>query len=214
MSTQPETVLCVKREALPKQWIEQKTVLPMAFSTFISQCVQSGFSFADRSKAEQDPCRKQIIPYIVLQTQHGDLTAVYCRNGSEARLHDRWSIGIGGHINPIDGLTAGNDTLADFERILTSAMQRELNEELTQRPENDHPQFMGIISEDRTAVGSVHLGAVFRMLTRTPNAYLPGEELYQFTWQPTHELATLNLELWSEMALALIKAHGPNDLAY
>ncbi len=204
MPHSPEKILCIRRDALPKTWVETKTVRPMSFSTFITQCTQSGFTFEDRSKAELDLGKKQIIPYIILQTNDGTMTAAYCRKGSEKRLHDLWSIGIGGHINPIDGATDGNSMVADFEKILTTGMQRELNEELIQRPENETSNFMGIISEDTTSVGSVHLGAVFRILAKTPNAYLPGEELYRFTWVPTHQLDTLNLELWSEMALALI----------
>jgi len=40
--------------------------------------------------------------------------------GGEARLHNLYSIGVGGHINPVD---AGDD-------ILVRAMLREFNEEL------------------------------------------------------------------------------------
>jgi predicted NUDIX family phosphoesterase len=84
-------------------------------------------------------------------------------------------------------------------------MQRELDEELEKMPIDDKPEFVGIISEDVTDVGKVHLGAVFRILTRTPDRYLPGEELSQFSWYDSDSLHRLNLELWSTLTLSLIR---------
>ncbi len=195
-----EKVLCINRASLPTAWVTERTILPMDQDNFITQCTQSGFSFVNRPDAEQDPDQKQIIPYILLQTEDGRQTAAYNRQGSETRLHDLWSVGIGGHINPID--QSANQSI--FKEILVSGMERELDEELLLRPANDPVAFCGIISEDITPVGSVHLGAVFRILTNTPDAYVPGEELYRFTWTPTKRLKTLNMELWSELALELI----------
>ncbi len=196
-----EKVLCINRASLPDTWVTQRTVLPMDLDRFISQCTQSGFSFVNRPDAEQDPGQKQIIPYILLQTEDGEQTAAYNRQGSETRLHDLWSVGIGGHINPIDQ-SANQST---FKEILVTGMERELDEELTGQPTGDPVEFCGIISEDITPVGSVHLGAVFRILTNTPEAYLPGEELYRFTWTPTARLKTLKMDLWYELALELVE---------
>ncbi len=197
-----EKVLCINRAALPESWIEPKTILPMTLEQFIHQCSQSGYAFSNRPQAEQDPEKKQIIPYILLQSRDGEKTAVYNRQGSEKRLHDLWSAGIGGHINPIDRQGAA----ASFKEILISGMERELDEELIQRPKTDRVEFSGVISEDITPVGSVHLGAVFRILTADPQAYLPGPELFGFKWIPTKTLSNLNLELWSELALSLVDA--------
>ncbi|MCG8635032.1 MAG: phosphoesterase [Desulfobacterales bacterium] len=198
-----EKVLCINRASLPARWVAQRTVLPMDLAGFTGQCTQSGFSFVNRPEAEQDPGQKQIIPYILLQTEDGKQTAAYNRRGSETRLHDLWSVGIGGHINPIDRDNGGSS----FKEILVTGMERELDEELIRRPAGDPVEFCGIISEDITPVGSVHLGAVFRILTNTPAAYLPGEELYRFTWTRTETLKTLNMELWSELALELVDRH-------
>ncbi len=176
----------------------------MEMDAFIKNCSRAGFKFVNRPEAEKDPSYKQIIPYIVLQTKDFEHTAIYNRQGSEKRLHDLWSIGIGGHINPVDR-QAGADS---FEQILVSGMQRELDEELDQRQEHDHPCFMGVISEEITPVGRVHLGAVFRILTTRPEAFLPGSELFQFSWKKTKHLDQLNLELWSKLALELLIGHS------
>lgn len=87
-----------------------------------------------------------------------------------------------------------------------SGMERELDEELLKRPSRDTAEFSGIISEDITSVGKVHLGAVFRILTQTPEAYSPGPELSMFQWTNTSDLIQLNMELWSELALELISS--------
>jgi len=199
--TKNESVLCIKKSLLPEPWVLQKSIVPLKLDLFIENCSKAGFEFINRSNAEEDSSYKQIIPYIVLQTKDFEKTAIYNRQGSEQRLHDLWSLGIGGHINPVDMKTQ-NDS---FEQILITGMERELREELDQRPEDNLPGFIGVISEDITDVGKVHLGAVFRIVTDTPEKFLPGSELFQFTWEKTSRLGQLNLELWSTMALELIK---------
>lgn len=194
-----ERVLCIHRDRLPSSWVQPKSIVPLGLTTFIETCTQSGFDFINREEAEQDASLKQVIPYILLQNQHSDQTAIYNRQGNEKRLHDLWSLGIGGHINPIDQKNG-----ASFKDILISGMERELNEELIKRPSCDTAKFVGVISEDITDVGSVHLGAVFQIITRTPESYLPGPELSQFQWAGNKEVSQLNLELWSKLALALV----------
>lgn len=200
MNKKQEQVLCIDRKTLPTSWVTQRTVLPMDFSTFATTCTKAKFSFVRRGIAEEDRQKKQIIPYILLQTADGGMTAAYNRQGSEKRLHDLWSIGIGGHINSEDS-AIGTD---NFESILKNGMQRELEEELARRVAADPIEFIGIISEDITPVGSVHMGAVFLIRTQDPEGYLPGDELHSFTWHATQELSQLNLELWSELALELV----------
>ena len=201
--TKNETVLCIKKNLLPGPWVQQKSVVPLGLDLFIKNCSAAGFEFINRADAENDTSCKQIIPYIVLQTADFKKTAIYNRQGSEQRLHDLWSVGIGGHINPID-METQNDS---FLQILITGMERELNEELDQRPKEDHPNFMGVISEDVTDVGKVHLGAVFRILTNAPEKFVPGSELFQFAWEKTKNLDPLNLELWSKLALRLISEY-------
>jgi predicted NUDIX family phosphoesterase len=200
MNKKQEQVLCIDRKNLPAAWVSQRTVLPMDFPTFAATCTNAQFSFVSRDIAEEDRQKKQIIPYILLQTADGSMTAAYNRQGSEKRLHDLWSIGIGGHINPEDSSMATDS----FETILQNGMQRELDEELARRVDADCIEFIGIISEDITPVGSVHMGAVFLIKTQAPENYLPGEELHSFTWHDTPTLSRLNLELWSQLALELV----------
>ena len=103
--------------------------------------------FVDRAAAEQDPTHKQVIPYLVLRDGDRWFLMRRTRAGGDARLHDLWSIGVGGHLNPGDGDVAGG-------------LRREWAEELVADFE---PAFepVGLLNDDTTAVGSVHVGVVY-----------------------------------------------------
>ncbi len=195
-----EKILCIRQDRLPEAWMARTAVEPMPLSAFVDICTRAGHRFVDRTEAEQDARWQQVIPYVVLQTRDQDQTAVYLRQGSESRLHDLWSSGIGGHINSQDRSASS----APFKDILMSGMIRELGEELIRRPAADEPVFCGIINEMITEVGQVHLGAVFQILTRVPDVYVPGPELARFHWMATRGILSLNLELWSRLALDLL----------
>ncbi len=197
-----EKILCIRRKLLPEKWVGKKNIVKLEENIFYNVCRKTGFQWKDRNAAETDPSFKQIIPYIVLQTKKEQRTAVYNRHGTEKRLHDLWSCGIGGHINPEDHLN-GRDS---FRKILFAGMKRELDEELIQKPKNQLPFFAGIINEEITEVGSVHMGVVFRLITETPDQFVPGDELKDFHWEKTSNLESMNMELWSHLALELIES--------
>ncbi len=103
--------------------------------------------FAPRRAMEADPSFKQVIPYLVLRDGPRVFLMRRTRAGGDARLHDRWSIGVGGHLNPGDGDIHGG-------------LLREWREEVTAGFE---PEFrlLGLLNDDTTDVGRVHLGVVY-----------------------------------------------------
>lgn len=110
-------------------------------------------SFRTRSEVETDPSLKQIIPYVVLRS--AGKVFCYTRGGSqgEKRLHSLRSLGVGGHVDEADA--GGN---CGFEAYDT-AMRRELEEEVDiQSP--GVLKLAGLINDDATPVGEVHLGVV------------------------------------------------------
>ncbi len=108
-------------------------------------------AFLPRPAMEADPAWKQVIPYPVLRDGDAWYLMRRTRAGSDARLHDRYSIGVGGHVNPSDGGLDGD---------LGPALRREWHEELVVDfvPEF---RFVGLLNDDTTPVGEVHLGLVF-----------------------------------------------------
>ena len=103
--------------------------------------------FEPRSLVESDPRWKQVIPYLVVRDGPRYFLMQRTRGGADARLHDLWSIGVGGHVNPGDGGIDGG-------------LQREWREEIDAQFEPD-PRLFGVLNDDLTEVGRVHLGVVF-----------------------------------------------------
>ncbi len=196
----PEMVLCLKREDLPVTWVGPETALALSLTARQELLANTPIYWQSRQTVETDAGYKQLVPYVVLQDPSGARTAAYQRQGRETRLHGLWSIGIGGHINPSDRL----GTPETLEMLLENGMRRELQEELDCAAENFELTFLGIINEDRTAVGSVHLGLVHRLCLDPALMSQAGDELTRFSWHPTTTLAQLPLELWSQLALKLL----------
>jgi len=107
--------------------------------------------FRPRRDVETDPSVKQLIPYAILK--RGDEVFAYRRGkaGGEKRLHDLWSIGVGGHISREDG-DAGT-------KAYEVGFLRELDEEV-QIVGDYHHRILGLLYDPRTPVGAVHVGVV------------------------------------------------------
>ena len=58
--------------------------------------------FMPRSAVETDPSFKQLIPYVIMSHEGKYLSYIRGKRAGETRLVAKRSIGIGGHINPID----------------------------------------------------------------------------------------------------------------
>jgi len=153
--------------------------------------------FEPRSTAETDPSLKQIIPYAVFT--HGGRVLRYVRGGKsgEKRLVAKASIGIGGHINDGDeGLFAFNE---DAYRI---AVEREIAEEL-RLSGGFTDRVVGLINDDSTEVGQVHLGVV-HFVELESDVVAPGEAaITQLEFVTPEELLSgqESLETWSQIVL-------------
>ena len=99
---------------------------------------------------------KQPIPYAVLK--RGNEIFVYERlqAGGESRLHNKLSIGVGGHMN----LPEYSDLNPQWYDLLLDNMFREINEEIKFEKEIEEPKYhiLGMINDDADSVGKVHLG--------------------------------------------------------
>ena len=104
-------------------------------------------TFRPRAEVEDDPSWKQVIPYLLLRDGERIFLMKRTKAGADARLHDRYSIGVGGHVNPEDGDVMGG-------------LRREWAEELDA---DFTPDFepLGLLNDDSNPVGAVHLGLVF-----------------------------------------------------
>lgn len=188
-----EAVMVVSKQLLPADWIEREVEM-LTDESILIKYLTNNFVWKPRSIAETDKNYKQIIPYMLTQYKDGSF-ACYPRQGNEKRLHGLWSAGIGGHISKSDF----DDRKNIYEIIVGSAI-REMNEEFIEPPVNEL-QLLGIINEEQTIVGHVHLGIVF--LSKMNKKPLPAAETKGLQWLSTNQMNKINLEIWSKLAFKL-----------
>jgi predicted NUDIX family phosphoesterase len=154
-------------------------------------------SFQARRDVEDDPGFKQIIPYVVFRS--GDVVFTYKRGQSqgEARLHRLRSLGVGGHVSEADA--EGSSTLDAYEL----ALRRELDEEVEVHSEGRIVR-LGLINDDSTPVGSVHLGVVHVYELHRPSVKPREEGLADPEFIEVSELRRYwdEFETWSQICIA------------
>ena len=126
--------------------------------------IRRGGYFVERNHAEHEPALKQVIPYCVVVQDGRVLLLKRKKTGGEARLHDKYSIGVGGHVNPVDAPEAplpasGTSTADGRPSPIPKALHRELHEELTLEGAYE-TRPVGVINDDANPVGAVHVGYV------------------------------------------------------
>jgi predicted NUDIX family phosphoesterase len=155
-------------------------------------------SYQPRDTMEQDPSFKQLIPYVIFQhvdENGGKHVFQYTRGKGqgESRLHAKLSIGIGGHISSADAAQDEADPYGE-------GMQRELAEEVKVDTAFDE-QCVGLINDDETEVGKVHLGVVHVFTVAEPRVQANEEEIVDAGFRPLAELREEldRMETWSSI---------------
>ena len=157
--------------------------------------------YMDRDIAEESPQYKQLIAYAIFRHQGRILAYARTSKGGEARLHHKMSLGIGGHINPVDGLT---DSIGTY----LAGMEREIREEITFSGKATQ-QLYAVINDDSNEVGSVHLGIVHLFELDTEEVASNEKALADLGFRSLDELAGPlyeRLETWSAICVDALKA--------
>ncbi|MCS1410353.1 MAG: hypothetical protein M2R45_03545 [Verrucomicrobia subdivision 3 bacterium] len=204
----PETVLCSRTDTLPASWLPEAGAVPLAEVELLSSLSELPPVWMPRPQAEHDPTFKQWIPYVILKNAQESL-AVYTRCGTETRLYGRWSLGIGGHVNPADADGHDGAGATKWRSLLWNGLRRELGEEYP-GARTGRTKFLGLIHESRSAVGRVHIGAVFIHEPTSLND-VPGSELFDLRWLDLASIGSKawpwkHFELWSRLAVKLLPA--------
>jgi predicted NUDIX family phosphoesterase len=155
-------------------------------------------SFRPRDQMEHDPSFKQLIPYVIFRHCAGGEVHLFAYTRGlgqgEQRLHRKRSIGIGGHISLADA-DGENDWYAE-------GMRRELDEEVAIESAYQ-ARCIGLINDDQTEVGRVHLGVVHVFDLERPVVSPREPDIAESGFRP---LATLlgerdQFETWSQICL-------------
>ena len=151
-------------------------------------------SYRPRAEVETDPSFKQIIPYVVLRYSGQIFHYTRGKRATEIRLQALRSIGVGGHISADDA------TL--FDSPYREAMFREVAEEV--RLETDYTErCVGLINDDSTPVGQVHLGIVHVFELQQPKVERREQALTRAGFASVAELRAQReeFETWSQFLL-------------
>lgn len=156
-------------------------------------------SYRPRAQMETDPDFKQLIPYVIFRYRDGagrPRVFQYTRGTGmgEGRLHRKRSVGVGGHISADDAASA--------EHPYQEGLRRELAEEVEIGcPYRD--RCVGLINDDQTEVGRVHLGVVHLFDVEAPEVRPRERDLIDWGFRDVAELlADLEgFETWSQYCL-------------
>lgn len=148
------------------------------------------FFFLPRSQAEYDGSVKQIIPYVIIRRGGQYLLLRRLKKQTETRLHDRLSLGVGGHINPSE---------ESAEDPLYAGLLRELREEVTV----EGPFSLtvaGVLNENNGGVSDFHTGLVC-LLETGGEVRVRETEKMSGAWADPSEIRAVydRLETWSQI---------------
>ncbi len=155
--------------------------------------------FMPRAQAEKNPAYKQLIPYVLMTCDGKFLTYVRGKRAGETRLVGNRSIGIGGHINPVDDMPLFS---ANFYETYLAAVEREVAEEVTIETTHTN-RVVALLNDDSKEVGQVHLGIVHLWTLDAPNVVRREQMITQMSFMSLPELQHLRdtMETWSQLCL-------------
>ena len=195
---QEEQVLVVERKVLEHVGMFQG--LTFDVDHYLRKLFVSGIlRFMPRSQVEKDPAYKQLIPYVIMTCDGKYLSYVRGRRAGETRLVGNRSIGIGGHINPVDW------TLFSAEPYKTylEAVEREVAEEVS--VETSHTErVVALLNDESNDVGRVHLGIVHYWILDAPKVNKREQMITQMAFMTPAELQEVRdtMETWSGLCLS------------
>ena len=189
-----QRILVVPRDVVPDRasWYGLRAD---DIDAFLDAVVQHG-RYEPRPAMEVDPSFKQIIPYLVLRDGERYFLMRRTKAGGDARLHDRWSIGVGGHVDEGDEDLAGG-------------LRREWHEELVADFEPTFTPY-ALLNDDTTEVGAVHLGVVILAEAEGRPVSVRETDKLSGTFATPAEVAAGagHLETWSRIVFDALETAG------
>lgn len=193
-----ERILVVKRSDLLETQ-ENWQGLNIDFFPKCLEIISKKAEFQPRSLMEKDPTYKQIIPYLIFEHDGSFFLMQRKKDASEQRLQSKYSLGIGGHMR--------------FEDLQQSAdlfgwAKREFEEEVHYEGTFQMAP-LGILNDDSTEVGQVHLGIVLMLVGDSDKISIKSElHSGQLTPLPDCLDYVPYMETWSQITLMKLLKEG------
>jgi len=205
MNNMEESVFAFPTDEFWKLMTYKKKGLIKGNSEVLKRIVQNGL-FLRRSELEEDPSFKQIIPYAIISNKEPERSGVRqsqsfylfrrTSNQTEKRLHNKFSLGVGGHMNP-------NDSMESKEQYLIDELKRELYEEvkLLNGCFIEATEFIGFINDDTISVGRVHIGLLYNIHVSNKEVYINETDKMTADWIDKPNLAEFyeGMETWTKI---------------
>ena len=151
-------------------------------------------SYRPRDAMEQDPSFKQLIPYCIFRCDGEVFSYRRGNDQGEARLHAKRSVGVGGHVSTLDLNGEGSP--------YSEGMKREIEEEV-ELAADWQERCVGLINDDETDVGRVHLGIVHIFDLDSPKVAPREKSMIDAGFAPPEQLVrgSEEFETWSQICL-------------
>ena len=151
-----------------------------------------------RRIAEESPEYRQIIPYVIIRCGDEWFVTRRTKRGTDARLHEKIALGVGGHIG------AGLDVV--------DGMHKELDEEVAIEGDYDLT-FAGILNDESTEVARVHLGIVYILDAPSRDVRVLETEKLIGEWHALRDLAGMReaMESWSQIVYDELLSQSPSS---
>ena len=152
-------------------------------SEVLKKIVQNGL-FLRRSELEEEDSFKQVIPYAIISNKDSFYLFRRSSGQTEKRLHNKFSLGVGGHMNP-------NNFMEPKDQYLTDELKRELFEEvkLLNGCFLEDIEFIGFINDDTIPVGRVHIGLLYNIHVSNKEVYINETDKMTADWVDKSDLA-------------------------
>ncbi|MEM1988269.1 MAG: NUDIX domain-containing protein [Candidatus Woesearchaeota archaeon] len=196
-------IVVVKKEVLLKNYFNG---FKDANSFDYQSIILKNYEFLDRNIAEVNPNYKQPIPYGIIINPENKIL-LYKRgnkNYNEKRLAEKYSIGIGGHIDQED-LENNNENFLEF------ALMREIQEEIKLEKESiQKVELIGYINDDSNDVGKVHFGLVYLIKINFSTIIPNDDEIIFFDFKDVKDLEQYKdkFETWSLICYEYLKGRA------
>jgi predicted NUDIX family phosphoesterase len=190
-----ELVLAFPTDELWKLIAFKETGLIRGNGEVLKMIVQNG-QFLRRSELEEDPSYKQIIPYAIIS--HKDSFYLFRRTAgqTEKRLHNKFSLGVGGHMNQGDSVNLK-------EQFIIHELKRELSEEvkLLNNCLIEDIEFIGFLNDDTIPVGRVHIGLLYNIHVSNKELSVNEKDKMSADWIEKSNLSEFyeGMETWSKI---------------
>jgi len=164
-------------------------------SDLLTRIVQNGL-FRKRNELEDDPSFKQIIPYAIISNKESYYLFKRTSGQREKRLHNKYSLGVGGHMNP-------GSSSDSKEQYLIGELKRELFEEvkLLNGCIIEDIEFIGFINDDTISVGRAHIGLLYNIHVSNKDVYINEPDKMTAEWieKPGLDEFYEGMETWTKI---------------